>query len=424
MFHYCDLFQKDNLVEELLNKKFDCKISFLVNRHLYGFWECTYKKVRLPGEKLHCSLLTENLSFVDRFSNLIKVDKKGCIRIENKPTCYKITKKEVCIEEKFPEEPILVQKYALKSSKQTQAVKTVYYLQCQNTKRCCKNADLNNYVMTYSKEDVIIWKNTRTNEDMVWRNLEMLMLGYYKYKNINKEQKIVEIKSNRKVCKDNVDSGLMIFHGKIYSVPKNSRKSSGDSNVKSKSGLSTEAVAISPKKAISPKNTVIPSTNFDFYKDDYFFTNDGKETGLKLKWMLRYVNFSRSVYYFHNVRDNLVYAWRQYQPLFKLFYVSRIVGIGTREGIILCQNICKHAHTKNLNNNITGQLTYHPDFFQVQQHIEGTIDAIKNLWFDHILKDTRHDHIRLMSIQPIAERTYAKWGMRYHEIWESKSVIE
>jgi len=434
MFHFCRLYEKDQLIYELLTKRFTNSGSLIVFRFFYGFWDCTYKKLGQTREQKGGGLLKENLSFVDRYFNIIKVHSNGFVTVDDQPTCHEIIKIEKPCKNKNSSKPRFNQPKLKKFKK-------VYFLQIKKTSKSCKNNF--SFILHYQTSDVLVWKNTETDEELVWRNLESLLIGFYKYKTTSKKTRICEITRDRIILKDNVSTSLMFFHDKIYSTRRVNGSSSSVISVNTEKSMAQKRIQKRIRSSGSV-NALVPASNFDFYTESDFcsckFSVDNDNGGavnpyyceeekevnnrLKLKWRLRYINYARSVFYWQNVNDSLLYAWQQYQPLYKLFYVSRVVGIGTTEGIELCQSICRFAHVKNLKNNITGQLTYHPDFFQVQQHLEGKIDAIKSLWFDNILKDKRHDHIRLITIAPISCRKFPGWGMRYHEIWESKAVCE
>lgn len=117
--------------------------------------------------------------------------------------------------------------------------------------------------------------------------------------------------------------------------------------------------------------------------------------------------------------------WGKKEILSSVRYISSLHAIDEKSGIEMVRGIVDKSRDKMRRNKLSGLMTYHPEFQQVNQIIEGPRRRLEMLWHT-ISSDQRHSHIRLIRFQPFLRygRKYKKWEMQYHEIWESKSVIE
>ena len=96
--------------------------------------------------------------------------------------------------------------------------------------------------------------------------------------------------------------------------------------------------------------------------------------------------------------------------LVRLLYASRPVAPLTTEVVdsILAQS---RAHNPRLG--ITGVLCYSQDLFL--QVLEGSRDAVCEL-YNTIVRDERHDHVRILSYEEIAERRFGNWTMGHVDV--------
>ena len=96
--------------------------------------------------------------------------------------------------------------------------------------------------------------------------------------------------------------------------------------------------------------------------------------------------------------------------LVRLLYASRPVAPLTTEVVdaILAQS---RAHNPKLG--ITGILCYSHDLFL--QVLEGSRDAVCEL-YNTIVRDERHDHVRILSYEEIAERRFGNWTMGHVDV--------
>ncbi|WP_408595302.1 BLUF domain-containing protein [Limnohabitans sp.] len=92
--------------------------------------------------------------------------------------------------------------------------------------------------------------------------------------------------------------------------------------------------------------------------------------------------------------ERLVYTSRATEPL----------------GTVDLFNILNHARHNNARLGITGHLLYADGVFT--QCIEGTPAAIESLW-QSLMKDARHEVIRVQERSPITQRRFAEWSMAF-----------
>jgi len=96
--------------------------------------------------------------------------------------------------------------------------------------------------------------------------------------------------------------------------------------------------------------------------------------------------------------------------LVRLLYASRPVAPLTTAVVdsILAQS---RAHNPRLG--ITGVLCYSQDLFL--QVLEGGRDEVCEL-YNTIVRDDRHDHVRILSYEEIAERRFGNWTMGHVDV--------
>ena len=96
--------------------------------------------------------------------------------------------------------------------------------------------------------------------------------------------------------------------------------------------------------------------------------------------------------------------------LVRLLYASRAAAPLTTPVVesILAQS---RAHNPKLG--ITGILCYSHDLFL--QVLEGSRDAVCEL-YNTIVRDERHDHVRILSYEEIAERRFGNWTMGHVDV--------
>jgi len=96
--------------------------------------------------------------------------------------------------------------------------------------------------------------------------------------------------------------------------------------------------------------------------------------------------------------------------LVRLLYASRPAAPLTTAVVdsILAQS---RAHNPRLG--ITGVLCYSQDLFL--QVLEGGRDEVCEL-YNTIVRDERHDHVRILSYEEIAERRFGNWTMGHVDV--------
>ncbi len=96
--------------------------------------------------------------------------------------------------------------------------------------------------------------------------------------------------------------------------------------------------------------------------------------------------------------------------LVRLLYASRPVAPLSTAVVdsILAQS---RAHNPRLG--ITGVLCYSQDLFL--QVLEGGRDEVCEL-YNTIVRDDRHDHVRILSYEEIAERRFGNWTMGHVDV--------
>jgi len=77
------------------------------------------------------------------------------------------------------------------------------------------------------------------------------------------------------------------------------------------------------------------------------------------------------------------------------------------------ENILEQSRQNNSKVDITGMLLYEDGaFFQVLEGEESVVDAV----FKKIKKDTRHDRVTKLIVEPIDERAFGEWTMGYPRV--------
>lgn len=104
-----------------------------------------------------------------------------------------------------------------------------------------------------------------------------------------------------------------------------------------------------------------------------------------------------------NHYSRMVYASR---ATFKPFQAGDSINQEIRE-------ILSTARRENQKNNLVGALYYgHGCFFQCLEGKQEDIDAL----YAKLQKDPRHHDLRILSLQPIEQRRFSSWEMKYATI--------
>ena len=96
--------------------------------------------------------------------------------------------------------------------------------------------------------------------------------------------------------------------------------------------------------------------------------------------------------------------------LVRLLYASRPVAPLTTAVV---DSILAPSRAHNPRLGITGVLCYSQDLFL--QVLEGSRDAVCEL-YNTIVRDERHDHVRILSYEEIAERRFGNWTMGHVDV--------
>jgi hypothetical protein len=94
-------------------------------------------------------------------------------------------------------------------------------------------------------------------------------------------------------------------------------------------------------------------------------------------------------------------------PVFRLMYRSHSL-IGEQERTTQLGAIFTRARANNRAQDITGALMITEDAFV--QVLEGAEDPVRAL-YAQIAEDDRHDHVRILEEQEVAERIFGRWAM-------------
>lgn len=96
-------------------------------------------------------------------------------------------------------------------------------------------------------------------------------------------------------------------------------------------------------------------------------------------------------------------------PLHHLIYESRATQLLTEADLTL---LLQKARVYNKANQLTGLLLYAADgrFLQV---LEGPMEAIHQLYFEHITHDPRHHQLQLLTAGVLDRRRFSDWHMGF-----------
>jgi hypothetical protein len=97
--------------------------------------------------------------------------------------------------------------------------------------------------------------------------------------------------------------------------------------------------------------------------------------------------------------------------LYRLVYYSRN-HIDTETGEFEAQvdNILARSRDNNARDEITGALLFNSGCFA--QVLEGPLGKVENA-FERIQQDERHSEVSLLTLEPIAARTFPNWAMGF-----------
>jgi hypothetical protein len=98
--------------------------------------------------------------------------------------------------------------------------------------------------------------------------------------------------------------------------------------------------------------------------------------------------------------------------LYHLIYESQVTRPFSKPELV---NLLQQARQFNEANGITGLLLYTPDgrFLQV---LEGSVEAVHNLYFLRIARDPRHHYITLLAGGTLNYRRFADWRMGFRPV--------
>ncbi len=103
--------------------------------------------------------------------------------------------------------------------------------------------------------------------------------------------------------------------------------------------------------------------------------------------------------------------------LVRLLYASRAAKALSAKSVAGILNDCQR---NNPQHGITGVLCYSDEIFL--QVLEGGRDAVCET-FNHIVRDVRHEHVRLLSFEEISERRFGGWSMGQVNIGKVNSSL-
>lgn len=95
-------------------------------------------------------------------------------------------------------------------------------------------------------------------------------------------------------------------------------------------------------------------------------------------------------------------------PVFHLIYRSRANAHFSDEDLI---QLLRQCRLNNAPKKITGLLLY--GFGSFIQLLEGEEDAVRDLYFKHIVNDKRHREHTLLHLAPVPKRLFKDWSMAF-----------
>lgn len=98
-------------------------------------------------------------------------------------------------------------------------------------------------------------------------------------------------------------------------------------------------------------------------------------------------------------------------PVFQLIYRSKANSFFTDEDLI---TLLKKARLSNAQKNITGLLLY--GYGSFTQILEGKEDAVRDLYFNRISKDTRHSNLVVLQQAEVPKRMFQNWSMAFQPL--------
>jgi hypothetical protein len=111
---------------------------------------------------------------------------------------------------------------------------------------------------------------------------------------------------------------------------------------------------------------------------------------------------------------NLTYTFKLFYSLpatmYHLVYISEAKERMTLTTLVV---ILMQARALNERRDVTGALVYGDG--QFMQVIEGERAVVQNL-YQHIAKDPRHHHVRMLTEGPIETRRFTQWSMAFGEV--------
>ncbi len=78
------------------------------------------------------------------------------------------------------------------------------------------------------------------------------------------------------------------------------------------------------------------------------------------------------------------------------------------------------SRTSNQARGITGLLLYR--HFHFMQVLEGPQAVVEDLFFNHIVHDSRHHGIHLLRNAEVARRSFPKWAMSFHAVGDATAA--
>ena len=103
--------------------------------------------------------------------------------------------------------------------------------------------------------------------------------------------------------------------------------------------------------------------------------------------------------------------------VFQLIYRSQASIPFSEEDLLTLLEKCRKNNSER---DVTGILLYGNGYFL--QLLEGTMDAVCDLYYNHIAHDPRHQNISLLHQMPVAARLYPDWSMAFRALHPEKNA--
>jgi hypothetical protein len=120
-------------------------------------------------------------------------------------------------------------------------------------------------------------------------------------------------------------------------------------------------------------------------------------------------HFSEILAWLNKIEPRTSTNTKEANQLIYILYTSKKADHFAVDDLIQVLNT---SRIKNKRNGITGVLIYNKGYFL--QILEGDMTVVNTLFYEHILKDKRHEKVAILSQGPIEQRDFTNWDMGFY----------